>query len=118
MARARARVSVGGFMVLVLLVGAGLGWTVRKARMQREAVAAVEKAGGFVTYDFGLDASRTRIPRRPRFIGWLDRCIGRDYIYSVVEVVFLGNLCPTLHSKRLDGFLASRPSVMPEPVLR
>jgi hypothetical protein len=42
--------SVRGLLVLVLLIGAGLGWTVRNARIQREAVAAIKSAGGGVTY--------------------------------------------------------------------
>ncbi len=40
----------------------------------------------------GLMHAERGMLRRPRFIGWLDGWIGRDYIYSVVEVVFLGDL--------------------------
>ena len=46
------RFSVRGVLVLVLVVAAGLGWIVRSARIQREAVAAIERAGGRVIYDF------------------------------------------------------------------
>jgi hypothetical protein len=44
------RFSVRGLIVLVLVIGAGLGWVVRSARIQREAVAAIKSAGGGVTY--------------------------------------------------------------------
>ena len=45
------RFSVRGLIVLVLVIGAWLGWIVRSARTQREAVAAIENAGGEVFYD-------------------------------------------------------------------
>jgi hypothetical protein len=40
------RFSVRGLIVLVLVIGAALGWFVRGARTQRDAVAAIERAGG------------------------------------------------------------------------
>ena len=39
------RFSVRGLIVVVLLVGGWFGWEVRSARIQREAVAAITKAG-------------------------------------------------------------------------
>jgi len=36
---------------MVLVLGAWLGWFVRNARIQHDAVAAVERAGGSVAYD-------------------------------------------------------------------
>jgi hypothetical protein len=39
-------------MVLVLVVGGGLGWFIRRATVQRDAVKAITAAGGSVTYDF------------------------------------------------------------------
>ena len=40
------RFSVRGMIVVVLVIGGWLGWLVRSARIQREAVAAIEEAGG------------------------------------------------------------------------
>ena len=37
------RFSVRGLLVLVLVIGAGLGWIVRQAHVQRDAVAALAK---------------------------------------------------------------------------
>jgi len=37
--------SVRGLVVLVLVIGAWLGWLVRSVRIQREAVVAINKAG-------------------------------------------------------------------------
>jgi hypothetical protein len=44
------RFSMRGMIVVVLLVGGWLGWIVRSARIQREAVAAIKNAGGAVAY--------------------------------------------------------------------
>jgi hypothetical protein len=38
------RFSVRGLIVFVLVIGAGMGWLVRSARIQCEAVAAIEQA--------------------------------------------------------------------------
>ena len=46
------RISVRGLIILVLVIGGWLGWAVHNARIQREAVAAVERAGGEVMYDW------------------------------------------------------------------
>ena len=46
------RFSVRGLMVVVLVFVAGLGWLVREARIQRDAVAAITKAGGTVYSDW------------------------------------------------------------------
>ena len=43
------RFSVRGMIVLVLVIGGWLGWIVRSARIQREAVAAIEKSAGVLT---------------------------------------------------------------------
>ena len=44
-ARRWLRISVRGVIVLVLVIGVGMGWIVRRARIQRDAVAAIENAG-------------------------------------------------------------------------
>jgi hypothetical protein len=46
------RLSVRGLIVLVLVTGGWLGWIVHRARVQREAVVAIERAGGMVWYDW------------------------------------------------------------------
>ena len=48
------RLSVTGLMVLVLAVGCWLGWLIRGARIQRDAVAALRGAGGRVPYQWEL----------------------------------------------------------------
>jgi hypothetical protein len=47
------RFSVRGLIVVVLVIGIWMGWLVRSATIQREAVAAIQKnAGGFVIYNW------------------------------------------------------------------
>ena len=45
------RFSVRGLIVSVLIIGCGVGWLVRGARIQREAVQAIERERGHVRYN-------------------------------------------------------------------
>ncbi|WP_435006063.1 hypothetical protein P12x_003734 [Tundrisphaera lichenicola] len=46
------RLSVRAMMALVLIVGGGLGWTMHRARLQREAVHAIMREHGYVRYNW------------------------------------------------------------------
>jgi hypothetical protein len=111
------RMSVRGLMALVLIVGGGLGWIVHEAQVQRNAVAAVKKAGGSVVYDW----QRTLGAWEPRPWGpkWLVDRIGVDYFGNVVEVWLSG---PTLQDaeaalahvgnlRRLEGLWLAAPAM-------
>jgi internalin A len=80
------RFSIRGLIVLVLLMGLGLGWMVRSAHTQRDAVAAIRKAGGLVKYDWewsnGYDISGGK-PWAPQ---WLLDLIGVDFFGHVTSV--------------------------------
>ena len=86
------RMSVRGLIVLVLLIGVALGWVVRSAHIQRDAVAAIESAGGGVIYDWeaqnGPEASSTGPWWAPN---WLMECIGIDYFGHVMSVQCFGS---------------------------
>ena len=100
------RVSVRTRMILVLLVGGGFGWTVqtvRSARVQREAVAAIERVGGYVFYDCDRDPNRFVTVRRPTHHKGMPKPqnmpglkpsfrVGIDYFHNVVEIVLPGFL--------------------------
>jgi Leucine-rich repeat (LRR) protein len=79
------RFSVRGLIVLVLVIAAGMGWIVRQARLQREAVAAIIKAGGSAYYesDFNTGSSRDQPSEWKK---WLEECIGIDYVDHVVNI--------------------------------
>ena len=85
------RVSVRGMIVLVIVVGAGLGWIVRRAHIQRDAVAAIRKAGGALAYSWDpkngfASAGPTWAP------GWLLRLSGADFFGHVAAVNLRGSL--------------------------
>ena len=79
------RFSVRVLIVLVLLVGAWLGWIVRSARIQREAVAAIRRAGGSLAYEWEWDLHHANTLCPPR---WLVDSIGADYLGRVTLVTF------------------------------
>jgi Leucine Rich Repeat (LRR) protein len=85
------RFSVRGLIVLVLVIGVGLGWIVRSARIQRDAVAAIEDVEGSVTYDWQWrngNYIRAGTPWAPR---WLVDLIGVDYFGHVTGVVIFSS---------------------------
>jgi hypothetical protein len=79
------RFSVRGLIVLVLLIGRGVGWMVRGARIQREAVTAITRVGGSVQYDW--EDAEGNIPGKPPWAPrWLADLIGIDYFGHVISV--------------------------------
>jgi hypothetical protein len=81
------RFRVRGLIVVVLLVGCWLGWIVRNARIQREAVAAIKNAGGSVMYDWEWQSGRRNRGGKPRAAKWLVNTLGVDYFGDVTYVV-------------------------------
>jgi hypothetical protein len=73
------RFSARGLIVVVLVIGVWLGWIVRQAHIQRDAVAAIRKAGGNVTMSEG----------KPRAPEWLVGLIGIDFFGQVTWVHFV-----------------------------
>src|SRR4051812_34639255 len=96
--RLPARLSVRSLMALVLIIGAALGWVVGSARVQREAVAAIHRAGGMVRYDWeagqdhqsgGRGSSVKNLD--PPWSRWLVGRLGVDYFGNVAEVDLFGH---------------------------
>jgi internalin A len=80
------RFSIRGLIVLVLVIGAGLGWIVREADVQRDAVLAITAAGGSICYDWEWSNGES-IPRgKPLAPQWLVELIGVDYFGHVTYV--------------------------------
>ena len=80
------RVSVRGLIVLVLVIGAGLGWLVRSAQVQGDAVAAIRRAGGSVSYDWERNNGKSVPGGKPWAPKWLVDLIGVDYFALVTSV--------------------------------
>jgi hypothetical protein len=72
-----------GLIASVIIVGAALGWIVRQAHVQRDAVAAIEEAGGAVRYDWEWSNGKSSPGGKPWAPGWLVRLIGVDYFGHV-----------------------------------
>ena len=95
-------ISLRGLLLLVLAIALGMGWVVHKARQQREAVAALQKFGGFVHYDWEFVKGPVKVPRgnrlwmpswgkfaptrKPWAPDWLRRALGDEYFQSIVHV--------------------------------
>ena len=80
------RFSVRGMIVLVLVVGGWLGWIVRSARIQREAVQAIKSAGGHVLYDWQCRKDRPRTGNKPPAPNWFVKLAGVDCFCNVTFV--------------------------------
>jgi internalin A len=83
------RFSVRGLIVLVLVIGAGLGRIVHDAHVQRDAVAAIRRAGGEVEYDCYWSNGSRVLGGEPRAPRWLIDLIGGDYFHHITKVEFL-----------------------------
>jgi Leucine Rich repeat len=87
----RLRVSVRTLMILVLILGGGLAWIVHRAHVQRDAVAAVQRARGRVWYDWQLENNGSYDPNGKAWSpSWLVDLLGIDYFDSVRRVFLLG----------------------------
>jgi hypothetical protein len=71
---------------VVLLAGGLLGWFVRSARIQRQAVAAIEKAGGSVAYEWDFQNGSPIPNGKPWWPKWLVEIVRVDYFGNIVAV--------------------------------
>jgi hypothetical protein len=94
------RMSVRGLLCLIVVIACGLGWTarfIRAGQAQSARVKEINRAGGWVVYDFEWNngpAGDALLPRWPR---WLIDSVGHDYLGHVVFV--------NLHDRGSDGLL-------------
>jgi len=88
------RFSLRAFLVGVTLFCILLAWQLHRAKVQREAVAAIGLAGGWVHYDYQVTDSRAiKIDSnaRPWEPAWLLKLVGVDFFHDVVEVNLVYN---------------------------
>ncbi|MGO9471340.1 MAG: leucine-rich repeat domain-containing protein [Isosphaeraceae bacterium] len=98
-------------MALALVAAVLLGWREYLVHIQRDAVAAIERAGGGVTYDWEWRNGRPLRPGNgPRSLGtlpppwrkWLASALGPDLVGNVVAVNFHGRKDATADSVLKD----------------
>jgi hypothetical protein len=73
-------------MLVVLGIAVLLGWQVNKAREQRRAVAAIQKYGGWVHYDYEFVNGKLTPGRNPWAPVWLRRTLGDEFFQTVRHV--------------------------------
>ena len=78
--------SVRGLVVLVLLIGGWLGWFVRSARIQRDAVRAITSAGGGYAYNCQWKNGAMISGGKPWAPQSLVDLIGIDYFSHIAAV--------------------------------
>jgi hypothetical protein len=74
--------SLRALMLLIVVVAGWLGWICHRARVQREAVAAIERAGGQVWFNWQLK-NGVVTGGEP---GWLRRRLGPGFFEEVKDV--------------------------------
>ena len=84
------RVTLRSLAGIVLVFGIWLGFVVRNSRVQRDAVSAIERAGGHVNYDGGPNSDVPSLRGKSRWPEWLKSLVGRDFFDSVTDVRLMG----------------------------
>ncbi|MHC5540789.1 leucine-rich repeat domain-containing protein [Singulisphaera rosea] len=82
----RPWLSLRGLMLLVLVLAGALGWAVHRARVQRDAVAAIRKAKGLVFYNWQYPSGKLTPNASPPGSKWLRNLVGPDMLDPVVTV--------------------------------
>jgi biotin transporter BioY len=86
--RWRFQFSLRSLLVLPLVVALVCGWLateIKRAKRQREAVAAIRALGGFAIYDYLVAETANRPPQSPG-PEWARRILGTDFFADVIDV--------------------------------
>lgn len=95
----KVRLTVKATMIIILIFGCALGWIVRLAQVQRNAVAEITKVGGSVSYEWsykkeisegGILAYYWEPDGQPPGPKWLVKYLGYDYLGRVLVVHHAG----------------------------
>ncbi len=81
------RPSTRALLLLVVFVALGLGWVVHRAHSQRDAVAAIKRAGAGVWYDWQCTNGIRDENGKPPVPRWLADFVGADYFGDAVYVI-------------------------------
>jgi hypothetical protein len=75
-------------MLIVLVVGAFLASRANRARAQRRAAAAIQKAEGWIEYDFEYRHGRTITGGAPWAPAWFRKNLGEEFFREITVVRF------------------------------
>ena len=90
----RPQFGIRALVCYIGILGICLAWTGHNARVQRDAVRAVRRAGGSVRYDRKPTQTATSAePRVQRCRSYLATLLGDDYFYHVTSVTFSSGKC-------------------------
>ena len=73
------RISLRRLIVLVPVLGSALGWIVSRAKIQHDAVAAIERTGGSVKYQWEWKDEGPISSGKPKWPKWVLDHIGPNY---------------------------------------
>jgi internalin A len=96
--------SLRALMLLIAVVAGWLGWICYRARVQREAVAAIEVAGGGFAFDWYWDSAERGLRDDTAEPSWLRRQLGPGFFEEVafVRIADKADDALMLHVGRLD----------------
>jgi hypothetical protein len=84
--RRRFRFSLRALLIVVLVIGAGLGWTIHRVKVQRDAVSAIQRARGSTLYDWEWMNNGPVLNGKPWAPKWLVDWLGVDWFGHVIFV--------------------------------
>jgi internalin A len=94
--------SIRMLMLVVLIVGGWLGWLCYRARVQGEALAAIERAGGKIWFDWQWKNGRFQAAGKP---GWLRRQLGPGFFEEPKFVAVESTAGAPVASQINDGLM-------------
>jgi hypothetical protein len=100
------------FMLAIVVIAVPFAWVVNRARERNAAVETVQRAGGFVLFDYQWNAWPSAAAMSP-VPSWLIRLFGVAMFHDVVYVGFVGSehdqnvLASLARFDKLQGFAAS-----------
>jgi hypothetical protein len=110
--RRRFQFGIRALLLLMVVVAIPCGWLAaarEQARKQRDAVAEIEKAGGWVHYDYELNAAAGLAPgATPPGPSWLRRLLGDDVLVDVSDVGLGGDKASDAVLQQLEGLTQLR----------
>ncbi len=96
--------SLRSLFLVTLVFALWLGWICHKANQQRNAVEAIEDLGGWVCYDYQVDASGDYTPdAEPPGPAWFRNLVGLDFLADVVKASFINKRVSDTSLEHLTG---------------